>query len=380
MRCTFKYRLYPSRVQQEFLSSELREACSLYNCALEERIGAWKTCRKSINYYDQANQLKAMRADGCLTLANAQVCQDVLRRLDKTFKAFFARVKRGDKPGFPRFKSSRRYDSLTFPQYPSGCRLLESGKLRIQGAGEIKVKLHRAVAGKIKTVTVKREAGRWFACFSVEIESQPLAPSQDAVGIDVGLTDFATLSDGVTVPNPRYHKEAQRKLRIAQRRVARRKNKRSHGRRKAVQILQRQHAYVQNQRSDFHHKVSREIVNSYGTIVVEDLNIRGLAGGIFAKAVQDAGWGYFLQKLAYKAESASRRFLKVDPRGTSQTCTCGHRVPKTLSERWHLCPGCGLSDSRDQVASQVILSRAGTRPVVANVEVAVSCVGHETVC
>jgi putative transposase len=380
MRRTFKFRLYPSRIQQEFLGGELREACSLYNCALEERIGAWKSHRKSINYYDQANQLKAMRADGCLTLANFHCCQDVLRRVDKTFKAFFARMKRGNKPGFPRFKPSRRYDSITFPSYGNGCKLLESGKLRIQGAGEIKVKLHRAIAGKIKTVTVKREAGRWFVCFSVEIEPKPLAPLADAVGIDIGLTDFATLSDGVIISNPRYRKEAQRKLRIAERRVARRRNKRSHGRRKAVQILQRQHAYVQNQRSDFHHKVSREIVSGYGMIVVEDLNIRSLAKGMLAKAVRDAGWGYFLQKLAYKAESAGRRFMKVDPRGSSQICICGHRVPKTLHERWHLCPSCGLCGSRDQVASQVILSRAGTRPVVANVEVAVSCVDHEAVC
>jgi putative transposase len=378
MRRTFKYRLYPNRVQQDFLNGELREACSLYNCALEERIGAWKSHRKSINYYDQANQLKAMRADGCLTLANYGCCQDVLRRVDKTFKAFFARVKRGDKAGFPRFKPSRRYDSITFPSYGDGCRLFEAGKLRIQGAVELKVKLHRPVEGKIKTVSIKREAGRWLACFSVEIEPEPLIPSPDVVGIDVGLTDFATFSDGVTVSNPRYRKAAQRKLRIAQRKVARRR-KGSHGRRQAVQILQRQHAHIQNQRSDFHHKVSREVVSKYGTIVVEDLNIRGLASGMLAKSVQDAGWGYFLQKLAYKAESAGRRFVKVDPRGSSQICICGHSVPKTLRERWHLCPSCGLSGSRDHVSSRVILSRAGTRPVVANVEVAISCVDHEAV-
>ncbi|MDQ2841949.1 MAG: helix-turn-helix domain-containing protein [Acidobacteriota bacterium] len=124
MRFAFKYRLYPTKAQTEFLSGELREACSLYNAALEERIGAYKTCRKSINYYDQANQLKAMRADGCLTLSNFSCCQNVLRRLDKTFKAFFARCKRGDKPGFPRFKSYRRFDSITFPSYGDGCRLL----------------------------------------------------------------------------------------------------------------------------------------------------------------------------------------------------------------------------------------------------------------
>lgn len=165
VRVSFKYRLYPTKPQADFLTGELREACSLYNAAKQERDDAWKTCRKSINYYDQANQLKAMRADGCLTLANFSCCQDVLRRVDKTYKAFYARLKRAEKPGFPRYRSSRRYDSIAFPSYGDGCRLLDSGKLRIQGAGHIKVKLHRPVEGVIKTVTLKREAGRWYAIF-----------------------------------------------------------------------------------------------------------------------------------------------------------------------------------------------------------------------
>ena len=117
MILTYKYRLKPTEAQESFLSGELKEAASLYNAALEERIGAWRICHKSINYYDQANQLKAMRADGCLTLANFSCCQDVLRRVDKAYKAFYARVKRGDKPGFPRYRSARRYDSITFPSY-----------------------------------------------------------------------------------------------------------------------------------------------------------------------------------------------------------------------------------------------------------------------
>ena len=163
MRVTFKYRLYPTQPQAEFLTGELNEARSLYNAAKQERDDAWKTCHKSINYYDQCNQLPAMRADGCLTLANAQCAQEVLRRIDKAYKAFFARLKRGEKPGFPRYRSSRRYNSMTFPHYGNGCRLLDSGKFRVQGAGHIKIKLHRPLEGEIKSVTVKREAGRWFA-------------------------------------------------------------------------------------------------------------------------------------------------------------------------------------------------------------------------
>lgn len=374
MRFAFKYRLYPTKAQAVFLEGELREACSLYNAAKQERDDAWKTCRQSISYRDQANQLKAMRADGCLTLANFSCCQDVLRRIDKTYRAFFARCKRGEKPGFPRYRSYRRYDSITFPSYGDGCRLLDKGKLRVQGAGHIKVKLHRPVEGEIKTVTIKREAGRWFGCFSVERDSRPLSPSAAEIGIDVGLANFAVLSNGVGIANPRLHRKAEACLRRAQRKVARRGNRRSNRRRKAVRELQRACARVTNQRRDFHHQLSRQLVNGYGLIAVEDLNVKGLAGGMLAKSVHDAGWNSFIQMLSYKAECAGRKLVKVDPRRTSQSCLCGERVPKTLAERWHDCPACGLSAARDVVSAQLILQRAGNRPSGRNVEVVVSCV------
>ena len=373
MRLTFKYRLIPTKAQSVFLSGELRDACSLYNAALEERIGAWKTCHKSISYYDQANQLKAMRADGCLTLANFSCCQDVLRRVNKTFSAFFARCKRGDKPGFPRYRSARRYDSITFPSYGDGCRLLDTGKLRIQGAGHIKVNLHRPLEGVVKTVTIKREAGHWFACFSVERGAQPLPASDRATGIDVGLDSFAVLADGTEIQNPRHYRNAEARLRRCQRKVARRK-KGGNRRRKAVRLLQRAHVHVGNQRRDFQHKESRKLVNEYGVIAVEDLNVKGLASGMLAKSVHDAGWSMFVAMLTYKAEDAGRRVVKVDPRGTSQTCVGGASVRKSLADRWHDCHACGLSASRDHVSARIILSRAGTLPSGVNVEVVVSCV------
>jgi putative transposase len=155
--------------------------------------------------------------------------------------------------------------------------------------------------------------------------------------------------------------------------VARRK-KGSSRRRKAVLLLQRANVHVRNQRADFQHKLSRRLVNEYGLIAVEDLNVKGLAGGMLAKSVHDAGWSMFIAMLSYKAESAGRVLVKVDPRGTSQTCLCGQRVAKTLADRWHDCPACGLSASRDHVSAQVLLQRAGNRPSGVNVEVAVSCV------
>jgi putative transposase len=377
MRLTFKYRLYPTKAQCEFLSQQLREACDLYNCALQERRDAWKTCRKSINYYDQANQLKAMRQDGCLTLANFSCCQDVLRRLDKTFSAFFARVKRGEKPGFPRYKSSRRYDSITFPSYGDGCRLLPNGKLRTQGVGHIKVKLHRPVEGTIKTVTVKRELKRWYVCFSVERAAKPLPPSSEAVGIDVGLTTYVTLSDGAEIQNPRWFKKAQKALRIKQRRLARSKQ-RSNRRKKAAHAVASAHRKVFNQRHDFQHKLSRMLVNRYGLIAIENLNIKGLAGGMLAKAVHDAAWGALFQKVSYKAENARRILVEPTARGSSQECVCGVIVPKTLADRWHHCQACGLSAPRDFVSSVVILRR-GLRLLSAKSPVS-ECLDREAAC
>jgi len=374
VKAAFKYRLYPTKAQAQFLDRELREACDLYNCAKQERDDAWKTCHKRINYYDQANQLKAIRADGCLTLANFSCCQDVLRRMDRTYKAFYARVQRGEKKvGFPRYRSARRYDSITFPSYGDGCRLLDTGKLRVQGAGHIKVKLHRPVEGAIKTVTIKREAGRWFVVFSVERDSSSLPASTAEIGIDVGLTSFAVLSNGAEIENPRYYRKAEARLRRCQRKVARRK-KGGNRRRKAVRLLQCAHVHVGNQRRDFQHKISRKLVNKYGIIAVEDLNVKGLAGGMLAKSVHDAGWSQFLNYIAYKAADAGREVVKVDSRGTSQTCVCGARVPKTLADRWHDCPACGLSAGRDHVSAQLILQRGRSARSSANVEVVVSCV------
>ncbi|HEU0020414.1 MAG TPA: transposase [Dehalococcoidia bacterium] len=352
---TFKYRLYPTREQAEALDGQLAEACRLYNAALQERRDAWGMAVQSLTYYDQANQLKAIRAAGDLGLANYSACQDVLRRVNQTYAAFFRRIKAGKKAGFPRFKTRRRFDSYTFPAYGDGCKLRADGKLYIQGVGVLKVKLHRPVSGRIKTVTLKREVGRWCVCFSVEVATlEPLPETGAVTGIDVGLESFAVLSDGTVIENPRRYLKAQATLRRAQRKVARRK-KGSQRRRKAVKILQRVHQQVKNQRSDFHHQVTRKLVNTFDLIVVEDLNIKGLAGGMLAKSVHDAGWGGFLAKLTYKAEDAGRQMFRVNPNGTSQRCPCGAIVPKALVQRWHQCDACGMSVSRDHASALEIL-------------------------
>jgi putative transposase len=348
----FKYRLYPTATQQELLKDQLSEACRLYNAALQERRDAYRSHKKSLTYYDQANQLKEIRANGDLGVANYSCCQDVLKRIDKAFKAFFRRVKTGQKPGFPRFKSNRRYNSITFPSHGDGNKLLEK-HLRVQGVGDIKIKLHRPVSGKIKTVSVKRESNHWYVCFSCEVSAQPLPENTNQVGIDVGLESFATLSTGEIVENPRWFRQAEKRLRRAQRRVSRRK-KFSNRWRKACQFVANIHREISNQRRDFHHKLSREIVDANQFIAIEDLNVKGLASGMLAKSVADVGWSSFFNMLSYKAESAGRVLVKVDPRGTSQRCPCGKPSPKKLSDRTHKC-SCGLITTRDHASSLEIL-------------------------
>lgn len=357
MRKTFKYRLYPNKEQTVALEHQLSEARSLYNAALQERREAWRMQKVSLNYYDQANQLKEIRDASHLELANYSTCQDVLRRVDKTFRAFFRRVKAGEKAGYPRFKSRDRFDSYTFPAWGKGCHLTEVGKLKIQGAGTVKLKMHRPITGEVKTLTLKREAGKWYACFSVVINVGSPLPSPKVIGIDVGLYSFVAFSDGQLIANPRNLKTGLTLLRRAQRKVARRR-KGSIRRREAVLCLQKAHAHIRNQRSDFQHKLSRQLVDAYGFIAVEDLNIRALARSMLAQSVSDAGWGSFLAKLAYKAEYAGGQLIRVNPNGTSQICSrcgCLPDVPKSLADRIHSCPHCGLVIDRDVNAARNIL-------------------------
>lgn len=366
-----KYRIYPSKRQVEVLEHHLALCAELYNAALQERRDAWRINRAPINFYDQSKQLpevKQLRPD--LAEVNAVAVENVLKRVDKAFKAFFRRVKAGQKPGYPRFKSPRRYDSLTFRQIGNA---LTGNKLRISKIGQVRIKLHRPLNGDVKELHVRRAAGYWYAIFCVEYEAKPLPECDAKVGLDVGLSAFATLHDGTEIENPRYYREAQAELRRAQRRVARRKRG-SNRRRKAVALLQRVHAHVKNQRRDFHHKVSRWVVNNHGLIAVEDLDIVGLARSILAKSVNDAGWGQFLSFIAYKAEWAGRVFVRVNPSGTSQTCICGAEVRKVLKERWHGCTSCGLSLPRDHVSAQVILQRALAVSVQASTYPVAECV------
>ncbi len=329
----------------------------LYNSGLRERIDAYKINRISISYQNQQNQLpeiKLIRED--LKEVYSQVLQDALKRLDKTFSAFFGRVKQG-KAGFPRFKGANRYDSFTFPQATGGFRL-DGNSLYLSKIGKVKIRLSRTMQGKVKTLTIKREVSGWFAIFTVETEKEILPKTGKSIGIDAGIESFMTLSDGTQIENFKYFETSQKRLRVAQRKVSRRK-KGSNSRKKAVVGLRKIHEKIKNQRNDFAHKLSTKIVKDFDVIAIENLNILGMSKGMLAKQIHDVAWNSFFQKLTYKAENAGKKLIKVNPNGTSQTCICGERVEKPLSVRHHHCLKCGYKNHRDIVSSQVILQRAG---------------------
>jgi putative transposase len=351
-RRAFKYRLYPTKPQQKDLERTLELCRQLYNAALQERREAYKKAKKSLSLHEQKRWLPEIRADlPEYQRVHSQVLQDVLQRVDRAFQGFFRRVRaKGGKAGYPRFKGKGRYDSFTFPQaYATGVKLQEGGKrVLIHGVGSVKVKLHRPLEGQLKTATVKREGDAWYLILICEVEPKPLSPSGEAVGIDLGTNPhFLITSEGEKIEAPRYYQKAQNKLARKQRELSRKKRG-SNRYDKAKEELARLHRKVARQRLDFHHKVARRLVNRYGTIVHEDLNILGLSRSHVAKGVHDAGWAQFLRILAYKAEEAGRRVITVDPKYTSQDCpVCGHRERRPLWVREFTCPACGTSLHRD---------------------------------
>jgi putative transposase len=276
-----------------------------------------------------------------------------LRLLDKSFKSFFRRLKAGQKPGYPRFKGKGFFNTIAYGRKAFRFR---NGKLNLSFIGDLKIKMSRPIEGRIKEVIAKQEGTKWYAFISCdEIPERPLERTGNNIGIDVGIESFATLSDGTHIDNWKYYEAAQKKLRAAQRRVTRRK-KGSSRRRKAVAVLRSIHQKTFNRRNDFQHKLSTYLIANYDLIAIENLNILGMSKGFLAKQIHDASWASFFHMLTYKAESAGRKLVEVDPRGTSQRCTCGETVKKDLSVRWHHCLVCGLSNHRDIVSAQIILS------------------------
>ena len=364
MICASRYRLYPTRKQLVSLDLMLDGHRFLYNQALAQRKDVYEKTGKGIGYNTQAtNLLPQLRTESVIVSAcNYSSLQQTLRRLDKAFKAFFRRAKTGEKPGYPRFKSADRFNTINYAALGDGCQI-KSDRLYLQNIGHVKVKWHRPLAGKTKTLSVSRRNGKWYACFFVEHDIVTLPVSGKSIGIDVGLNSFITTSEGHQIDAPKYLRASEKHLKSAQQRLSRRK-KGAKRRAKARKLVSGIHEKIANQRLDFCHKTAKKIVDAYSHIAVENLSIGNMVKNPhLAKSISDAGWGMFLTILKSKAEKAGRGFEEVNPQGTSQRCSvCGEVVKKSLAVRVHRCPSCGLSLDRDVNAALNILQLARTGP------------------
>jgi putative transposase len=342
----------------------------LYHAALPERIESYQTHRKGVTWLEQPSPLPASKeARPEFKNLHAPRPQAVLIGLHRAFQNFFGRIRKGPNPGFPRFKGAHGFHSLVCT---SAAYQVHGRRVQISKVGNVKIKMHRPRPKEVGTRFVKNVRGAGYGCFACAVETDPLPAIHQAMGIDVGLKSFAVLSDGTAIENPRYDQQAQSKLRVAQRRVARRK--RGHRRGQAVLLLHKIGQHMAQQRADFQHQLSNGLVQNYGTMAVEDLNVPGLAGSMLAKFVPDAAGAGFFQKLAYQAASAGREFIPVPAPGTSPTCICGAAVPKRLSDREQVCTACGLITDRDHLSARVILQRARIVPSCVNVGEVMPCV------
>jgi putative transposase len=384
MMKAFKYRLYPTRKQAAVLQFTLDRNRELYNAALEERKEAYRMSKMSISYNDQSAQLpeiKEIRPE--YKEIYSQVLQDTLKRVDKAFKAFFKRCKEGKTPGFPRFQGYDRYDSFIYPQIEKlkgkPTVMIENGKIILPKIGQIKVKQHRPLEGKAKTCTIKREGDCWYVVFACEGEAQKKLPYTDLpIGIDMGLKHFMTDSHGDVVDNPRFFRKSHGKLKKKQQRLSKKRNKSSR-RKRSAQLVGKGHKKVRNQRRDFHHKEARILVDTFETIVFEDLSMHTMvrrpkvkqdesgkylpngaaAKGGLNKSLLDAGWASFIELVKHRAEWAGVTVYEVDPSKNSQICSVCHKEGehKDLSVRTHICEHCGVVLDRDHNAARNILDR-----------------------
>lgn len=374
MRKSFKFRIYPTNNQTVGLIGTLNTCRHLYNGALAERrdqsqfnklISDWQLfpwgTPEYINYYDQAANLTRTKTE-YQKQVHSQVLQNVLKRVERSFKNFFTGA------GYPRFQGRNRYNSFTFPQ--AGFKITDDGKLKLSKIGEITIKQHRDIEGKVKTCTICRDVDQWYVSLSCEIDpNPPLKPAGQSIGVDVGLKSLVTLSNGEQVEPPKFLRQSEEKLIKAQKSLSRKKKGSNNRNNQRIEVA-RIHRHIRNQREDFNHKLSKTLVDEYDTIVFEKLQIQNMVKNHhLAKSISDAGWYQLIQFTTYKAAYAGRTVELVDPKYTSMTCSgCGHIQKMPLSQRTFTCPGCNNVIDRDHNAAINILNRAGTARISTPVE------------
>jgi putative transposase len=391
----YKLRAYPTRPQEGRAVRLLADHCDLYNAALQERRDAWRMRKVSVSYGQQSAQLREIRAADPQGQGRHSFTaqQQTLRRLNSVFVAYFHRVRdaeqanqrarrKGENPkerkiGYPRFKPHQRFDQVLFVAGDGAkWEATDDGRwahATFQAIGRVKVRQHRAVVGRVKTLQLKREHRRWYVIAVTEAEAEPLPPTGRTIGIDVGVARFLTTSDGEVVGNPRFLDAAQQRIADLQRRMQHARPGSGNHKRIRRQLA-REWRKVRDRRRDFHHKTARGLVDTCDVLALEALrvdamtasasgtvdqpgrNVRQKAG--LNRSILDVGWAQFTSILTAKAESAGRRVVRVDPSYTSLTChTCGTRCTRPQQDTV-VCPAHGELDA-DLNGARNIATRAG---------------------
>lgn len=354
---TYQYRIYPTIKQAKKLFVWLEILRNLYNQALAWRKTVYNTTGESVSWVTQADALPDLKQESAqFASLHSDVLQDALRRLNKAYQAFFDRVKKGEEPGFPRFKGERRYRSMTFSHLSK--QLIRNIRKRtaclvVPKLGHIKIRYHRPLPdGKIKNLTIQRKASGWYANIAIEVPDTPEVDVEITIGIDVGLESFLTTSDGDQIQNPRYFRASEQQLGKSQR-VLSRREKGSRRYNKQREHIAKVYEHIANQRRDFHYKTAHRLFLQCEEVAVEDLEICNMVQNHhLSKSISDVGWGNFRLILQSKAANAGKQLTKVDPKYTSQKCSdCDSIVKKSLSVRVHDCPNCGLILDRDHNAA-----------------------------
>lgn len=376
---TFKYRIFPSKKQISLIKSQFQLMNNLYNACLEQRISNYRHIHpKYTSKYDQINELVKLKKEfHQYKNIHSQVLQNVVDRVDKAFKNFFDRIKKNKsnkvktKVGFPRYKPYKEYKSFTLTQ--SGFELIEKvnqknnkqiNKLKISKIGEIKIVLHRTVAGTIKNCIIKKtKTDKWFVFFVCECIPKLLPIVDKAIAFDLNLKNYLTFSDGKKIENPHFLKNEIKELIKNQQKLSKTEKKtkeREHRRKVVARVYER----INNKKEDFLQKESRKIVNENGLICYEKLNIKGMIerngkkaeGNEYNKAIGEVSWGKFMKYISDKAEEAGRDIEEVNPKNTSKMCSkCGNLKDISLDVRIYQCEKCKLVIDRDENAALNIL-------------------------